>query len=99
MIDMDDDQYWFYNSIYDELLLNQHCPMDDDVIKQSLIKAVRLHAVATRDEQFICKYYDKEYNIIRNEQIWYPSCICINPLQWLPTILHCIPRNISKDEH
>ena len=58
--------------MYDELLLNEHFPLPEQIIKQSLIKAVRLHEIATSDnsdKNVVCKYYDKEYNIIRNENI------------------------------
>ena len=58
-----------YDSMYDELLLNKHCSIEDGVIKDLLHEAVRLHKIATEEGKYICKYYDKEYNITRNENI------------------------------
>eukprot|EP01084_Bolivina_argentea_P208637 355637_1 len=55
-----------------EVLRNPLCQIRIRDFQNSLIKAIKLKMVALRDVskgKFICKYFKREYNIIRNEPI------------------------------
>ena len=61
-----------FSCIRDELLLNKLYPLKVSQFHQILIKAIKIHGVATSDtykHDMICKYYNIEYNIKRNEPI------------------------------
>eukprot|EP01084_Bolivina_argentea_P288252 494728_1 len=59
-------------SIYDELLFNKLCALNEKQFQNLLTKAIKLHSIIKTDENnhgLICKYYHPQYNIIRNEII------------------------------
>eukprot|EP01084_Bolivina_argentea_P054990 100835_1 len=60
-----------YFSIRDELLFNTLCSLSISQFRLSFTKAINKHGIALRQygNTLICKYYHKEYNIIRNEPI------------------------------
>ena len=60
-----------YPSLHDELLLNTLHPIEERTFCQLLIKAIKIHQIAATKyrNDLICKYYKKEYNIIRNTPI------------------------------
>eukprot|EP01083_Nonionella_stella_P225979 802966_1 len=58
--------------IRDELLWNSLYPIPADMFQRFLVKSLKKHRVAlgdTYNKQLICKYYKKEFNLIRNEPI------------------------------
>eukprot|EP01084_Bolivina_argentea_P079755 144595_1 len=61
-----------YGSIQDELLFNRLCSLKHQAFTNLLVKSIKLHRIATGPEykhELICKYFNKEYNIIRNQLI------------------------------
>eukprot|EP01084_Bolivina_argentea_P273966 466805_1 len=61
-----------WNSIFDELSFNPMCVLSQTQITDSLIKAIRKHAYTISDDckhEFICKYYNNKYKILRNDPI------------------------------
>eukprot|EP01084_Bolivina_argentea_P003991 7563_1 len=61
-----------FDSIRDEMLYNSAWSIKDDQFQKLLIKAISLHKIAVSDEnkfERICKYYNNEYRLIRNEPI------------------------------
>eukprot|EP01084_Bolivina_argentea_P135574 238875_1 len=62
-----------YESLYDEIIHNEQCPLEQSDFDNSLTKAIKNHRIALTNNYYktelICKYYDKRYNIIRNESI------------------------------
>eukprot|EP01084_Bolivina_argentea_P251527 421873_1 len=61
-----------YGSVYDELLLNAFCKLSDKSFNRLITKSIKKHQIAVGTEyknHLRCKYYNKEYNIIRNELI------------------------------
>eukprot|EP01084_Bolivina_argentea_P309521 535397_1 len=60
-----------YESIFDELVLNELCTLSRNNITNLLIKAIRKHKVALDEykHQLICKHFKEHYNIIRNDPI------------------------------
>eukprot|EP01083_Nonionella_stella_P241273 842644_1 len=61
-----------HDSIRDELAFNKMFPLTESQFQNLLIKAIKLHQIAIETEyrrDLICKYYNKHYNIIRNEPI------------------------------
>ena len=59
-----------FRSVYHELLLNKLCPIDEQYFSQLLIKAANVYqSVAKTKSDLTCKYFNEEYNIIRNDQI------------------------------
>eukprot|EP01083_Nonionella_stella_P147354 464795_1 len=59
-----------YDSIHDELLLNELHSLPVRLFQNALVKAIKIHHKHTkRDDALKCKYYDRHYNIIRNEFI------------------------------
>ena len=58
------------SSVYHELLLNKSCPINEQYFCQLLIKASNIyHTVAIKKPELRCKYFNEEYNIIRNDHI------------------------------
>eukprot|EP01084_Bolivina_argentea_P112403 200467_1 len=60
-----------YSCIREELLLNELCRISPPNFAFHLIKAIKRHRIALiqYNDTLICKYYHKEYNILRNEPI------------------------------
>eukprot|EP01083_Nonionella_stella_P247429 857872_1 len=61
-----------YNSIREEALCNTMKSLSDHLFQDLLIRAIRLHDVAvgtTYKDELYCKYFNLQYNIIRNEPI------------------------------
>eukprot|EP01084_Bolivina_argentea_P016789 31367_1 len=60
-----------YTSVYDEVIYNKQYPLREEDFRNSLVKAIRQHKVAIHEHKHVlfCKYYDKKYNIVRNEPI------------------------------
>eukprot|EP01083_Nonionella_stella_P120906 362797_1 len=61
-----------YESIHDEMTSNALCALGEPEFQHLLVKAIKLHQVALSKlyrEHFIAKYYDRQYNIARNESI------------------------------
>eukprot|EP01083_Nonionella_stella_P102453 291478_1 len=61
-----------YPSMYDEMMHHKECPLREITFYNLLTKAVMKHKIALNDEhiaQFVCKYYDQHYRILRNEPI------------------------------
>eukprot|EP01084_Bolivina_argentea_P054193 99408_1 len=57
-------------SIHDEVLYNELHSLSDMVFDNLIIKSIKTHEIiSTHKKNLICKYYDKEYNILRNEKI------------------------------
>eukprot|EP01084_Bolivina_argentea_P310774 537813_1 len=60
-----------FDCIRYELLYNSAVPLGDKTFQDSLIKAIdkRKYVLKGCGDTLLCKYFDAEYNIIRNEQI------------------------------
>eukprot|EP01084_Bolivina_argentea_P112047 199855_1 len=61
-----------YASVHDELIFNKLCHLSEEQFQHALVKSIKLHDIATHTEYrnvLICKYFNKEYMIIRNELI------------------------------
>eukprot|EP01084_Bolivina_argentea_P253462 425744_1 len=61
-----------YSCLKDELLCNEFWPLTLQQFDRLLIKAINMHQIALIGDykhELICKYYDYEYNIIRNDPI------------------------------
>eukprot|EP01083_Nonionella_stella_P227643 807525_1 len=60
-----------FESIQDELTRNTMCCLSSSSFQASLVEAIQSHKIAMEEYQneLICKYYDSQYNIIRNELI------------------------------
>eukprot|EP01084_Bolivina_argentea_P023070 42958_1 len=60
-----------YGCIREELLMNKLCRISPTIFEDFLIKAIERHRIALKEynDTLICKYYHKEYNILRNEPI------------------------------
>ena len=68
-----------YPSLYDELLLNELHPIDEPIFCNLLTKAIKHHdiAVTKYQNEFGCKYYKREYGILRNDPIGLPHILCL----------------------
>eukprot|EP01083_Nonionella_stella_P286660 975609_1 len=60
-----------HSSVRDELLLNKRKRLCVESFQDAIIKTIKVHPVALKQyaDQLICKYYDRNYNIIRNQPI------------------------------
>eukprot|EP01084_Bolivina_argentea_P064295 117284_1 len=111
---INDDQYGFgvdfshphlspqYCSVADELLHNQQCSIDKKRFDLMLVKAINQQQIAqTAEDPLICKYFDKKYNILRNEHIGIRhvlSLVIYTDLSAFCTIFRKTYRSINADE-
>ena len=60
-----------YKSIYDELMFNSVCPIDETEWQRKLMKAINCHkiAISSKNQKLKCKHYDQNYGLYKNQPI------------------------------
>eukprot|EP01083_Nonionella_stella_P012267 34798_1 len=93
-----------HSSVYDEMMQHKECPLRELVFHNLLTKAIMKHKIALSEEyvaQFVCKYYNKQYRIIRNEPIGIRHILAIvayTDMTTFCTAFRKTYRRISEDE-